>query len=137
MSTFLRVGEAAALLGTSVDTVRRWCDEGQLAHSRGSGGQRLVDGSDLARMLAEAAPEDPTAARPTRQRSARNRFPGLVTAVERDGVVAKVTMQAGPFRVTSLMTREAADDLGLEPGVLAVASVKSTNVVIELPSGNR
>lgn len=137
MSEMFKPGEAAALLGLSVDTVRRWCDDGRLAHTRGPGGQRLIDGADLARLLTETAPGDPTAARPTIRRSARNRFPGLVTAVERDGVMAKVTMQTGPFRVTSLMTREAADDLGLEPGVLAVASVKSTNVVIELPAGDR
>jgi molybdopterin-binding protein len=135
MSELLRPGEAAALLGLSVDTVRRWCDDGRLAHTRGAGGRRLIDGADLARVLAEMAPENPTAERPTARRSARNRFPGLVTAVERDGVMAKVTMQAGPFRVTSLMTREAADELGLVPGVIAVASVKSTNVVVELPTG--
>lgn len=135
MSELLGPGEAAALLGISVDTVRRWCDAGRLAHTRGTGGRRLIDAADLARVLAETAPENPTAERPTARRSARNRFPGLVTSVERDGVMAKVTMQAGPFRVTSLMTREAADELGLAPGVVAVASVKSTNVVVELPTG--
>lgn len=135
MSEVLRPGEAAALLGLSVDTVRRWCDDGRLAHTRAPGGRRLIDAADLARVLTETAPDDPTAARPTVRRSARNRFPGLVTGVERDGVVAKVTLQAGPFRVTSLMTREAADELGLAPGVIAVASVKSTNVVIEVPAG--
>lgn len=134
MSELLRSGEAAALLGLSVDTVRRWCDDGRLAHQRGPGGQRLIDGADLARILVETAPDDRAAARPVIAHSARNRFPGLVTTVERDGVMAKVAMQAGPFRVTSLMTREAADELGLEPGVLAVASIKSTNVVIEVPS---
>lgn len=134
MSKFLRPGEAAALLGTSVDTVRRWCDDGRLAHTRGSGGQRLVDGAALARLLTETADGNPTADRPVRNRSARNRLPGLVTAVERDGVMAKVTMQAGGFRLTSLMTREAADELALEPGTVAVASVKSTNVVVEVPT---
>lgn len=133
MSEVLKPGEAAALLGLSVDTVRRWCDDGRLAHTRGAGGQRLIDGADLARLLTETAPEDPTASRPTVRRSARNRFPGLVTGVERDGVMAKVALQSGPFRVTSLMTREAADELGLAPGVVAVASVKSTQVVVELP----
>lgn len=134
MRKILRSGEAAALSGTSVDTIRRWCDEGRLAHRRGAGGHRLIDGADLARLLTEAAPDHPTATGPIIGRSARNRFGGLVTEVERDGVMAKVTLQAGPFRVTSLMTREAADELGLEPGVVAVASVKSTNVVIELPA---
>ncbi len=136
MSEVLRPGEAASLLGLSVDTVRRWCDDGRLAHTREPNGRRLVDAADLARLLTESAPDHPAAARPTVRRSARNRFPGLVTAVERDGVMAKVTLQAGPFRVTSLMTREAADELGLAPGVVAVASVKSTNVVVELPTGS-
>ncbi|MBS1848538.1 MAG: helix-turn-helix transcriptional regulator [Actinobacteria bacterium] len=137
MSDSLSTGEAAALLGTSVDTVRRWCDEGRLGHSRDAGGRRLVDGADLARLLAEIAAPSRTATGPVVARSARNRFPGLVTGVERDGVMAKVTLQAGPHRITSLMTREAADELGLEPGVLAVAAVKSTNVIIEVPAGVR
>ncbi len=135
MSEVLRPGEAAALLGLSVDTVRRWCDDGRLAHTRDANGRRLVDAADLARLLTETAPDNATADRPVARRSARNRFPGLVTSVERDGVMAKVALQAGPFRVTSLMTREAADELGLAPGVVAVASVKSTNVVIEVPDG--
>lgn len=134
MSEVLRPGQAATLLGLSVDTVRRWCDEGRLASTRGKGGQRLIDGADLARLLAQSAPEAGAAAEPVVAHSARNRFAGLVTNVVRDKVAAKVELQAGPFRLVSLMTREAADELGLEPGVLAVASVKSTNVVVELPS---
>lgn len=135
MSDVFGPSEAAALLGTSVDTVRRWCDSGRLGHTRTAGGQRLIDGADLARLLVETAPEDPISQRPVGRRSARNRLPGLVTAVERDGVMAKVSLQAGPFRVTSLMTREAADELGLEVGVVAVASVKATQVVVERPTG--
>ena len=132
MSEF-RIGQAAELLGVSVDTVRRWADGGRLAIERTSGGQRMVAGAELARFAAElaASPHADDQA----VLSARNRFTGLVTRVERDGVVAQVEIQAGPHRIVSLMTREAADELGLEPGVLAVAAVKSTNVVVERPAG--
>ena len=125
------MGEAAALLGVSVDTVRRWADDDRLATTRTEGGHRLVDAADLARLATELAdaPEPGTIA----GASARNRLTGLVTRVLRDGVMAQVDLQAGPFRVVSLMSREAADELGLEPGVFAVASVKATNVVIEIP----
>jgi molybdopterin-binding protein len=127
----LRMGQAADLLGVSVDTVRRWADEGRLATTRTGGGHRLVDGADLARLATEQAdaPELGTIA----AASARNRLTGLVTRVERDGVMAQVDLQAGPYRLVSLMSREAADELGLEPGVVAVASVKATNVVVEVP----
>jgi molybdopterin-binding protein len=127
-----RIGEVAELLGVSVDTVRRWADNGRLGARRTEGGQRLVDGAALAefvRGLQHAPERDEVVAR-----SARNRFPGIVTRVVKDGVVAQVELQAGPHRVVSLMTREAADELGLVPGVLAVAAVKATNVVVELPS---
>ena len=126
-----RLGQVADLLGVSVDTVRRWADAGRLPTSRTDGGQRTVDGADLARFLQESA----TAPEPdvVVSRSARNRFPGIVTRVVKDGVMAQVDIAAGGHRVVSLMTREAADELGLEPGVLAVATVKSTNVVVELP----
>jgi len=125
------MGEAAALLGVSVDTVRRWADDGRVATTRTAGGHRLVDPAGLARLAEELgrAPEPGT----TVGASARNRLTGLVTRVERDGVMAQVDLQAGPFRLVSLMSREAADELGLEPGVVAVASVKATNVVVEIP----
>ncbi len=124
------MGQAADLLGTSVDTVRRWTDEGLLAVVRSSGGQRLVDGADLARLAAERAerPDDDRA-----RVSARNRFAGLVTRVVTEGLMAQIEIQAGPHRVVSLMTREAAEELGLAPGVEAAAVVKSTNVVVERP----
>jgi molybdopterin-binding protein len=128
MTTY-RVGRAAELLGVSPDTVRRWADGGRLT-ARRDRGERVIDGADLARLLTETAPvsdESPVI------ESARNRFPGIVTQVEKDGLVAVVHIQAGPHRVTSLMTREAADELGIEPGDLAVAVVKSTNVVVEAP----
>lgn len=120
-----KVSEAAQLLGVSDDTVRRWADSGRLTVS---GSPQTVDGVELARLAQELATE------PTESRSsARNRFTGLVTRVVKDGVMAQVEIQAGPFRVVSIISREAADELGLEPGVLATASVKSTNVVVELP----
>ena len=124
----LRIGEAAALLGVSDDTVRRWADAGRLPTTR-TGSRRTVDGAALARLaqeLADTAPEGPV------RESARNRLRGIVTKVTRDTVMAQVEMQCGPFRVVSLMSREAADELGLEPGVVAVASVKSTHVVVEV-----
>src|SRR3954454_8732073 len=124
------VGEAAELLGVSPDTVRRWVDAGQLPATRAQGGRRRVDGRALARFSTERA--GTPAAGPVAE-SARNHFPGLVTKVTKDKVMAQVEIQAGPFRVVSLMSREAADELELAPGVLAVASVKSTNVVVEIP----
>jgi molybdopterin-binding protein len=126
-----RPGQVAEMLGVSVDTVRRWADGGRLPTRRSPGGQRVIDGVDLARLLAEApaAPEPEVIV----GRSARNRLAGLVTRVEKDGVTALVEIQAGPHRVVSLMTREAADELGLEPGDAAVATVKATNVVVEIP----
>ncbi|MFS0706182.1 molybdopterin-binding protein [Cellulomonas sp. 179-A 9B4 NHS] len=126
-----RVGEAAALLGVSDDTVRRWIDAGRLVSTRTPSGRHEVDGVDLARLAQELA-EEQTAADPDRaRRSVRNRLRGIVTRVVRDGVMAQVEIQAGPFRVVSLISREAADELGLEPGVVAVASVKATNVAVE------
>ena len=125
-----RMGEAAQLLGVSPDTGRRWADAGRLSTERTGGGHRLVDGIELARLaqeLAETTDTDGAAL------SARNRFIGLVTRVVRDGVMAQVELQAGPHRVGSLISAEAVDDLGLEPGVLAGAAVKATNVVIERP----
>jgi len=123
------MGEAAALLGVSVDTVRRWADDGRLVTRRTEGGHRLVDAADLARLAAALAdaPEPGVIA----GASARNRLTGLVTRVVRDGVMAQVDLQAGPFRIVSLMSREAADELGLEVGKHATAVVKSTNVIVE------
>lgn len=129
-SPLYRIGQAAELLGVSVDTVRRWADEGQLVVVRTTGGQRLVPGDDLARLATERA-ETPGVDRS--RVSARNRFGGLVTRVVTDELMAQVEIAAGPYRVVSLMTREAAEDLGLTPGVEAVAVVKATNVVVERP----
>ena len=131
MTTF-RVREAAELLGVSDDTVRRWIDAGRLASTTDAGGRNVVAGTDLAAFAQTLAADQP-ALGPVRSESARNRFVGLVTRVVRDTVMAQVEIQAGPHRVVSLMSREAADELQLEPGVLAIAAVKSTNVVVELP----
>ena len=128
-----KIGQAAELLGVSADTVRRWVDGGRLAATRSEGGRRFIDGEALAR-FAVALTDAPEPAAVV-GRSARNRFPGIVTRVVKDGVAAQVEIQAGPHRVVSLMTREAADELGLAPGVLAVAAVKSTSVVIEIVAG--
>jgi molybdopterin-binding protein len=128
MSHF-RMGQAADLLGTSVDTLRRWADADRFATTRTEGGHRVVDGAELARFAEELAASDTSHGS---RMSARNRFVGLVTRVTRDTVMAQVEIQAGPHRVVSLISAEAVDDLGLEPGVLAAAVVKSTNVVVEL-----
>ena len=129
--TVLKISEAAGLLGVSEDTVRRWAEAGRLETTRLPSGRQGVDG----RVLAEAAVRlaDVSETGPVVAQSARNRFRGIVTKVTKDGVMAQVELQAGPHRVVSLMSREAADELGLEPGVVAVAAVKSTNVVVEIP----
>jgi molybdopterin-binding protein len=127
---YFRAGEAAELLGVSVDTVRRLADDGQLKTKRTAGGHRHIDGKDLARYLAEHASQVEPAGM---IQSARNRFAGLVTSVQRDKLTAIVELQSGPHRLVSLMTREAADELGLVVGDMAVAAVKSTSVIIEIP----
>lgn len=126
------MGQVAELLGVSADTVRRWGDSGRLTMLRDSGGQRLIDGPDLARFLTAMSPPPDTDVMIVGE-SARNRFPGVVTKVEKEGLVAVVHIQAGPHRVVSLMTREASEELGLQPGDLAVGVVKATNVVVEVP----
>ena len=125
-----RISEAAALLGVSDDTVRRWADAGRLPVDR-DGTRITVEGGALAAFAQELATA-PALGRRSAE-SARNQFTGLVTRVLADGVMAQVDLQCGPFRVVSLMSREAAQELGLQPGVLAVASVKSTQVVVEVP----
>lgn len=123
----MRISEAAELLGVSDDTVRRWLDSGRLDPGAGPG-PRSVDAASVAAVMAEHG-HGADAPVPT---SARNRFSGIVIRVEKDGVMALVEIQAGPHRVTSLMSRESADELGLAPGVRAAGVVKSTNVVVEL-----
>jgi molybdopterin-binding protein len=130
-----RIKQAADLLGVSTDTVRRWADAGRLTTVTDAAGRHALDGAVLARFAQQlAATADRPAQSPVVSESARNRFLGLVTRVTRDTVMAQVEIQSGPHRIVSLMSREAADELGLEPGVLAIAAVKSTNVVVEVPA---
>lgn len=127
-----RVAEAAELLGVSDDTVRRWIDAGRLPAAT-TGGRTVVEGADLA-VLAESLADHPDRDRTRASHvSARNRLTGIVTKVTKDTVMAQVEMICGPYRMVSLMSAEAADELGLAPGVRAIASVKSTNVVVERP----
>jgi molybdopterin-binding protein len=128
----LRVGEAAEMLGVSVETLRRWEAEGRLAMERSEGGQRLVQVREVSRLLAER--RKATVERPIVAQSARNRFEGVVTRVERDGVAAVVEVMSGPHRLVSLMTAEAVEEMDLKVGDDAVCVVKATNVIVEVPS---
>ena len=130
-----RIREAAELLGVSDDSLRRWADGGRLTTITDDAGRQVVDGAELARFAESIAAPVP-AVRAVGRESARNRFVGLVTRVLRDTVMAQVEMQCGPYRVVSLMSREAADELGLEPGVTAVAAVKATTVIVEVPASS-
>jgi molybdopterin-binding protein len=130
-----RIREAAELLGVSDDTLRRWVESGRVVSGSDESGRRVIEGAALAQLAEEvAASAERPEPRPVVSESARNRFVGLVTRVLRDTVMAQVDIQAGPHRFVSLMSREAADQLGLEPGVLAIAAVKATNVVVEVPA---
>jgi len=121
---YLRIGEVAQRVGVSVDTLRRWETEGRITFER-RGNQRVLPATELAAFLSSLSGSDRTS-------SARNRFGGVVVSVERDGVMAKVEMACGDYRVVSLMSREAADEMGLAPGVSATAVVKSTSVMVEV-----
>lgn len=126
----LRIGQAAEALGVSVGTLRRWGEAGRIKVRRTRGGQRVVALAEVERLRGEGRPK----ARPVVARSARNRFEGVVTRIERDRVAAIVELLAGPHRIVGLVTREAVDELGLKVGMEAVAVVKATNVMIDLPS---
>ncbi len=130
--TQMRISEAASLLGVSDDTVRRMVDAGRLPSRRDDSGRFVVDGEHLAAVAREIARPAPVGA--VADESARNRMRGIVTRVLKDTVMAQVELQCGPFRIVSLMSREAVDDLRLEVGSVAVASIKSTNVVVGVPS---
>jgi molybdopterin-binding protein len=122
MENLVRIGAAATALGVSVDTLRRWERDERITFER-HGGQRYLHAADLAKLLRERSSHDQT--------SARNRLSGVVIAVQRDGVMAQVDLACGPYRIVSLMSREAVDDLDLRPGMTATAVIKSTNVIVE------
>lgn len=121
-----RIGEAAEILGVRVETLRRWERDGKLRTTRTSGGQRLVSASEVARLLAQRDRPRVTAG------SVRNRFPGVVTEIKRDTLAATVELLSGSNRILAFVTREAVDEMGLEPGMRAVATVKATNVMLEM-----
>ncbi|MEU5161391.1 helix-turn-helix transcriptional regulator [Streptomyces sp. NPDC020875] len=127
------IGRAARLLGVSPDTVRRWADAGRVATHRDDAGRRLIDGRDLAAFSVELAQGGDGGDEEPSYTSARNAFPGIVTAVKLGDVAAQVEIQAGPHRLVSLLTREAVEELGLEVGMEATARVKSTSVHIDRP----
>ncbi len=126
-----RIKQAAELLGVSDDTLRRWAESGKVEVEHDTSGRQVVRGDSLAQLVADQGTG--ASAQLVVAQSARNHFRGLVTRVVKDTVMAQVEIQAGPFRVVSLMSREAADELALAPGVLALATVKATNVTVEIP----
>lgn len=127
-----RASQAAELLGVSADTIRRWADSGRIKSNLGSDGKRYFEGTDLAAAaIASSSPSAPTS---PRAQSTRNRFVGIVTRVVKDKVMAQVDIQAGPHRFVSLISREAADELALTPGMVVDAVVKATNVGVEIPN---
>jgi len=136
MPTF-RIKEAASLLGVSTDTLRRWADAGRIDTTTDASGRMAVEGTALAKLAQELAESaDHTENTVVVSSSARNRFSGLISRVTRDTVMAQVEIQAGPHRFVSLLSREAADELGLEAGMLAIATVKATNVSVEIPKSS-
>ncbi len=128
----LRVGQAAEMLQVSIETLRRWEAEGRLRMERSAGGQRRVPIAAVTRLMGERRVQAPE--RPMGAGSARNRFPGIVTRVEKDRVAAVVEVIAGPHRMVSLLTAEAVDELGLVVGDEVTCVVKATNVMIEVPT---
>jgi molybdopterin-binding protein len=130
-STQLKVSDAASLAGVSDDTIRRWADGGRLDLIKGENGPSLVDGAQLAHLLQELSAQSPLI--PSAKSSTRNRLVGIVTRVKTDGVMAQVDLQAGPFRIVSLISSEAVEELGIEVGTVAAATVKATSVSITLP----
>ena len=129
----VRIGRAAEMLGVTVDTVRRWAESGRLKVTRSAGGQRLVAMDEVTRLIGER--RQAATDRPIVAQSARNRFAGVVTRIEKDRIAAVVEILAGPHRLVSLMTAEAVDDMQLRVGDEAVAVVKATNVIVEVPAG--
>lgn len=130
--TTYRVAEAATVLGVSDDTVRRWIDQGRVATTQHEG-RTAIDGAELATLAESLADSPDREGIRASSVSARNRLPGIVVAVKKDSVMAQVEMVCGPHRIVSLLSRDAVDELGLERGTRAIASIKSTNVVLERP----
>ncbi|WP_147104760.1 TOBE domain-containing protein [Nesterenkonia populi] len=130
----IRISDAARFLGVSDDTLRRWISSGELTAQADDAGKKVVDGAELARFSRERSSHVPS---PEGFSSVRNRFVGLVTQVTSDPVMSQVELQCGPYRVVSLISTEAVRDLGLEPGVVATASMKATNVGIDRPEASR
>jgi len=128
----LRIGQAAEILGVSVDTIRRWAADGTLRTKRSTGGQRLVSAAEVTRMLGARRRSVPE--RPISAQSARNRLPGVVTKIVADRAAATVEVQAGPYRLVSLLTAESVRELRLRPGDQVICVVKATNVIVEVPS---
>lgn len=126
MAAGYRIGEAAEMLGVRVETLRRWERDGRLRTTRTTGGQRLVAGAEIARLLAEQRGRAKVTAG-----SVRNRFPGVVTEIKRDKLAATVEILSGPHRILAFVTREAVDEMGIVPGMSVVATVKATNVMLE------
>lgn len=131
----VRIGQAAELLGVSVETLRRWEADGKLRTRRSAGGQRVVSAAEVTRLRAQRRRREPT--RQGARQSARNRFAGVVTRIERDRVAAVVEVLAGPHRLVSLLTAEAIDDMQLKVGDEAVCVVKATNVIVEVAARRR
>ena len=131
--TQLRISDAAAHLGVSDDTLRRWVESGRVQATTDASGRQVIEGSEVARLLRETTASVTAETAPIIGRSARNRFAGIVTRVVKDQVMAQVEIQAGPHRLVSLLSTEAVEELGLEPGSLAIATVKATNVGVEVP----
>lgn len=131
----VRIGQAAELLGVSVETLRRWEADGKLRTRRSAGGQRVVAATEITRLRAQRGKRE--AARSGTRQSARNRFAGVVTRIDRDRVAAVVEVLAGPHRLVSLLTAEAIDDMQLKVGDKAVCVVKATNVIVEVADRRR
>lgn len=129
MDDHLRIGQAAALLDVSVDTIRRWVDDGDLQAARSAGNQRLIPLGEVRRLLAQRRPQQPT----VRATSARNQLAAVITDVVTGTAAATVEMQAGPYRLLALTTAESIRELELTPGTDVVATIKATNVVVGLP----
>ena len=130
----IKISDAAALLGVSDDTVRRWVEQGRLSDLRDDAGAHVVDGTELAATLVESSKELERLDRGLGRRSARNHLTGIVTKVVSDTVMSQVDIQCGPYRIVSLVSTEAVKELGLEPGSVATAVIKATNVSIEAPA---